>query len=48
MVSWGTNHDTHDDPGILGGLVLGVIEVHGDGDDSVCDFVSKGCHMVRG
>ena len=39
---------THDDPGILGGLALGVIEVRGDGDDGLRDFVSKGRHTVRG
>ena len=39
---------THDDPGVLGGLALGVIEVRGDSDDSLRDFVSKGHHTVRG
>ena len=39
---------THDDPGILGGLALGDIVVCGDSDDSMHDFVSKGHHMVRG
>ena len=37
---WGLVDDakdlqTCDDPGVLGGLVLGVIEVRGDGDDGV-------------
>ena len=39
---------THNDPGVLSGLVLGVIELCGDGDDGMSDFVSKGCHTVRG
>ena len=39
---------TCDDSGILGSLVLGVIEVCRDSDNGMCDFVSKGYHMVRG
>ena len=39
---------TCDDPGVLGGLALGVIEVCRDSDDGLHDFVSKGSHTVRG
>ena len=53
VAGWGLVDDakdlqTCDDLGVLGGLALGVIEVHRDGADGVCDFVSKGPHMVGG
>ena len=48
LIDYAKDLQTCDDLGVLGGLVLGIIEVHGDGNNGVHDFVSKGCHMVRG